>query len=44
MEDKKYTQREIIKELWKLLDNIDTLSVICKPSIDNPKVAMSFYR
>lgn len=43
MEDKIYTQREIIEELWKLLDNIDTLSDICKPSIDNPKVAMSFY-
>lgn len=43
MEDKTYTHREIIEELWKLLDNIDTLSDICKPSIDNPKVAMSFY-
>ena len=43
MEDKIYTQREIIEELWNLLDNIDTLSDIFKPTIDNPKAAMSFY-
>lgn len=43
MEDKTYTHREIIEELWKLLDNIDTLSDICKPTIDNPKSSMSFY-
>lgn len=43
IKQKIYTQREIIEELWKLLDNIDTLSDICKPTIDNTKTAMSFY-
>lgn len=35
--------REIAEELWKLLDNIDTLSDICKPTIKDPKAAMAFY-
>ena len=34
---------EIIAEkLWKLLDNIDTLSDICKPTINDPKACMSY--
>lgn len=37
------TDRQIIDALWQLLDNIDTLSDICKPTIDNPNAAMVFY-
>ena len=37
------TEREIIEALWSLLDNIDTLSDICKPTLENPKAAMAFY-
>lgn len=39
----KLSEREIIEALWALLDNIDTLSDICKPTLDNPKAAMAFY-
>lgn len=38
-----FTERQIIEALWQLLDNIDTLSDICKPTIENPKAAMAFY-
>jgi len=37
------TERQIIEALWKLLDNIDTLSDICKPTVNDPKAAMAFY-
>lgn len=40
---KKYTNRQIMEALWNLLDNIDTLSDICKPTIADPKAAMAFY-
>jgi len=42
-EYKVYNFREIAEQLWSLLDNIDTLSDICKPTIDNPNAAMAFY-
>ena len=35
--------REIAEQLWSLLDNIDTLSDICKPTVNDPKAAMAFY-
>ncbi len=35
--------REIAKQLWSLLDSIDTLSDICKPTEKDPKAAMAFY-
>jgi hypothetical protein len=34
---------EIAEQLWSLLDNIDTLSDICKPTVNDPKAAMAFY-
>jgi hypothetical protein len=37
------SMREIAEQLWSLLDNIDTLSDICKPTEKNPKAAMAFY-
>jgi hypothetical protein len=37
------TERQIIEALWQLLDNIDTLSDICKPTVNDPKAAMAFY-
>ncbi len=37
------SMREIAEKLWSLLDNIDTLSDICKPTVDDPKAAMAFY-
>lgn len=35
--------REIAEQLWSLLDDIDTLSDICKPTVNDPKAAMAFY-
>jgi hypothetical protein len=40
---RKYTDKEIIESLWDLLDDIDTLSDICKPTIDKPGALMVFY-
>lgn len=37
------SMRDIAEQLWSLLDNIDTLSDICKPTVDDPKAAMAFY-
>jgi hypothetical protein len=37
------SMRDIAEQLWSLLDNIDTLSDICKPTVNNPKAAMAFY-
>lgn len=37
------SMREIAEQLWSLLDNIDTLSDICKPTVNDPKAAMAFY-
>jgi hypothetical protein len=37
------SMREIAEQLYSLLDNIDTLSDICKPTVNNPKAAMVFY-
>ena len=37
------SERQIIEALWGLLDNIDTLSDIFKPSINRPKSTMAFY-
>lgn len=37
------SMREIAEQLWSLLDDIDTLSDICKPTENNPKAAMAFY-
>lgn len=37
------SMREIAEQLWSLLGNIDTLSDICKPTINDPKAAMAFY-
>jgi hypothetical protein len=37
------SMREIAEKLWKLLDSIDTLSDVCKPTEQNPKAAMAFY-
>ncbi len=37
------TERQIIEALWQLLDNIDTLSDICKPTVNDPKASMAFY-
>ena len=36
--------RQIAEQLWSLLDDIDTLSDICKPTFNNPMAAMAFYR
>lgn len=41
--EKSLTERQIIEVLWGLLDNIDTLSDICKPTVNDPKAAMAFY-
>lgn len=38
-----FDYKEAAENLWKLLDNIDTLSDICKPSINNPKATMVYY-
>lgn len=35
--------REIAEQLWSLLDSIDALSDICKPTETYPKAAMAFY-
>lgn len=37
------SMREIAEKLWSLLDSIDTLSDICKPTEKDPKSAMAFY-
>lgn len=37
------SMREIAEQLWSLLDNIDTLSDIFKPTVNDPKAAMAFY-
>ena len=37
------TERQIIEALWQLLDSIDTLSDIYKPTVENPKSGMAFY-
>lgn len=37
------SMREIAEQLWSLLDNIDTLADICKPTVNGPKAAMAFY-
>jgi hypothetical protein len=37
------SMREIAEQLWSLLDNIDTLSDICKPTVNDPKATMAFY-
>lgn len=36
--------RDIAEKLWSLLDDIDTLSDILKPTINNPDSAMAFYK
>jgi len=43
MKTKKLIEREVAEKLWSLLDHIDTLSDICKPTLKNPKAAMAFY-
>jgi len=42
--EEKFSYEKAAKELWQLLDNIDTLSDICKPTIKDPKAAMAFYK
>lgn len=37
------SMRKIAEKLWDLLDKIDTLSDICKPTVQDPKAAMAFY-
>ena len=37
------SMRKIAEELWSLLDSIDTLSDICKPTINSPNLCMAFY-
>lgn len=41
--NKKLTDRQIMEALWCLLDDIDTLSDITKPTLENSKAAMAFY-
>jgi hypothetical protein len=41
--EKDISMREIAEQLWSLLDDIDTLSDICKPTVKDPKAAMAFY-
>ena len=38
-----FNYKQAAEQLWKLLDNIDTLSDICKPTVGDPKAAMAFY-
>ncbi len=42
-EEYRQIDRNIAEELWTLLDSIDTLSDICKPTEADPKAAMAFY-
>lgn len=37
------TDLEIAQELWKILDDIDTLSDIYKPNENNPNSMLAFY-
>jgi len=42
--NEKTNMRCIAESLFSLLDDIDTLSDICKPTINNPEGAMAFYK
>jgi len=42
-EDKEFNYKEAAYKLWELLDSIDTLSDICKPTVQDPKAAMAYY-
>ena len=37
------SMREIAEQLWRLLDSIDSLSDIFKPTLDKPNSTMAFY-
>ena len=42
-ENNEFNYKEAAYKLWELLDNIDTLSDICKPTVQDPKAAMAYY-
>ena len=43
IEEQEFDYKQAAYKLWELLDNIDTLSDICKPTVNDPKAAMAYY-
>lgn len=43
IEEQEFDYKQAAYKLWELLDNIDTLSDVFKPTVNDPKAAMAYY-